>query len=75
LLSSSFIVRKPDAHSITTIPGTTFQIVMTASCVVEKAAMSSVEACPRRVATSSACVCPTPPGVIAKRPESRCSAS
>lgn len=50
------------------IPSTTFQIVRIASWVMEKAAMSSVAACPRRVATSSAWVWPTPPGVIAKIP-------
>ena len=53
-------------------PRTTFHIIRTESCVTENAATFSVGACLPSVATSSACVCPTPPGVIAKSPESMC---
>jgi hypothetical protein len=53
-------------------PSTTFQRVMTESCVIENAATSWLEAYRRSVAMSSACVCPTPPGVIAKSWDNVC---
>ena len=56
-------------------PRTTFQIVRMASWVIEKAAMSSADAWLRNVATSSAWVWPTPPGVIANKPDSMCEAA
>src|SRR5438067_13170615 len=57
---------------MTPIPSRTFQIVRIESCVIEKAATLLVDAYWLSVATSSACVWPTPPGVIAKIPESMC---
>jgi hypothetical protein len=45
---------------------------MTESWVMENAATSWLGAYRRSVATSSACVCPTPPGVIAKSCDNMC---
>src|SRR6476620_10847901 len=55
---------------MTAIPRRTFQIVRIESCVIENAATLLVDAYWLSVATSSAWVWPTPPGVIAKIPDS-----
>ena len=60
----------PNTQSIRVSPRSTFQTARIESCVIEKAATLPVGATLLSVATSSAWVCPTPPGVIAKIPES-----
>src|SRR5262245_7503835 len=54
LKSMPFAAPQPKAQISTMIPRTTFQRVITASCVIENAAMSPLAAWFRRVATSRA---------------------